>query len=101
MSEHCQFQNVLNDALRDRFVCGLSSVAIQRKLLSEAYLTLKKASDFALSMEMAEKEAKKVRSQRKLTRSPSSVSDVVNLIIRLSRVSIRKVYVINAKRWDI
>ena len=24
LSEHCQFQNFLNDALRDRFVCGLS-----------------------------------------------------------------------------
>ena len=39
------------------------SVAIQRKLLSEAELTLKKASDIALSMEMAEKEAKKLSSE--------------------------------------
>ena len=88
LSEHCQFQNFLNDALRDRFVCGLSSFVIQRKLLSEVDLALKKASNIALSMEMAEKEAKicLVRSQRKLTRSPASVPAVVNLIIRLSRV---------------
>ena len=63
LSEHCQFQNVLNDALRDRFVCGLSSVAVQRNLLSEAELTLKKASDIALSMEMAKKEAKNLSSE--------------------------------------
>ena len=60
LSEHSEFGAFLNDALRDRFVCGLSSLVIQRKLLSEADLTLKKALDIALSMEMAAEEAKKL-----------------------------------------
>ncbi|XP_028418795.1 uncharacterized protein K02A2.6-like [Dendronephthya gigantea] len=60
LSEHCEFGAFLNDALRDRFVCGLSSLVIQRKLLSEADLTLKKALDVALSMEMAAEEAKRL-----------------------------------------
>ena len=34
LSEHCDFGEFLNQALRDRLVCGLSSVATQRKLLA-------------------------------------------------------------------
>lgn len=60
LSEQCQFGAFFNKALRDRFVCGLSSLVIQTKLLSEAKLTLKKALDIALSMEMASEEAKRL-----------------------------------------
>ena len=38
-----EFGAYLNEALRDRFVCGITSEQIQRKLLSEAGLTLDKA----------------------------------------------------------
>ena len=34
-SEHCNFEAFYDHALRDRFVCGLSSDAIRRALLSE------------------------------------------------------------------
>ena len=43
----CEFEAYLEEALRDRFVCGLSSEAIQRRLLSEPKLTLAKAMEFA------------------------------------------------------
>lgn len=33
LSEHCQFGTTLNDALRDRLVCGLSDEQLQRRLL--------------------------------------------------------------------
>ncbi|XP_021348220.1 uncharacterized protein LOC110447094 [Mizuhopecten yessoensis] len=61
LSEHCNFEAFLNDALQDRFVCGLASTATQRILLSEAELTLKKAVDIAVSMEMADCESRKLK----------------------------------------
>ena len=33
----CQFGNHLNEALRDRFVCGLRSKETQKKLLTEEH----------------------------------------------------------------
>ena len=42
-------------------MCGLSSVATQRKLLAEDNLDLKKAMDVAISMELAENEARKLK----------------------------------------
>ncbi|XP_060073916.1 uncharacterized protein K02A2.6-like [Ylistrum balloti] len=55
---------VMNDALRDRFVSGLSSIPTQRKLLTEATLTMTKAREIAVSMEMAENEARKLKGDR-------------------------------------
>lgn len=57
LSEHCEFGMVLNDTIRDRLVCGLSNESIQKRLLSEANLTLKKAIEISTSMEMASREA--------------------------------------------
>ena len=39
----CEFETFLEDALRDRLLCGLKSVQIQKKLLAERDLTFKKA----------------------------------------------------------
>ena len=39
----CKFGDYLNEALRDRFVCGLRSKSTQERLLSEVDLTLTKA----------------------------------------------------------
>ncbi|XP_069122221.1 uncharacterized protein [Argopecten irradians] len=61
LSEHCEFGTFLDDALRDRFVSGLSSIPTQRKLLTEATLTMSKAKEIAVSMEMAENEARKLK----------------------------------------
>ena len=52
----CEFGTFLEDALRDRLFCGLKSVQIQKKLLAERDLTLKKAFETAQSMELANKE---------------------------------------------
>ncbi|KAK0144661.1 Gag polyprotein [Merluccius polli] len=58
LTEHCEFKNdALNDAIRDRLVCGLRNEAIQRKLLTESNLTLTRAIEISVSMEMAAKEA--------------------------------------------
>lgn len=60
MTEHCQFGPFLDEALKDRFVCGLKSTTITKKLLAEDP-TLQKAVDIALSMEAAEKQAQELR----------------------------------------
>ncbi|XP_060070306.1 uncharacterized protein LOC132550276 [Ylistrum balloti] len=64
LSEHCEFGAFLDDALRDRFVSCLSSIPTQRKLLTEATLTMTKAREIAVSMEMAENEARKLKGDR-------------------------------------
>ena len=57
MSEHCEFRGYLEDALRDRFVCGLKDPNIQKKLLSTKDLSLRKALETANAMETAIKDA--------------------------------------------
>ena len=54
----CEFKTFLGEALRDKFVCGLSSEGIQRRLLIEASLTLEKAFELAQGMESAAADAK-------------------------------------------
>lgn len=60
LSEHCEFGTVLNDTIRDRFVCGLCSKTIQKRLLCESNLTLEQAIEISVSMEMAAKEAQEL-----------------------------------------
>lgn len=43
LSIRCEFGAFLNEALRDRFVCGMWSEAIQKKLLAEDGLTVARA----------------------------------------------------------
>lgn len=58
---HCAYGTHLNEALRDRLVCGLRNVAIQKRLLSEADLTLETATRLALGMESAERNAQSLK----------------------------------------
>ena len=55
LSEHCKFANTFDDMLRDRLVCGIRDARIQRRLLAEPDLTLKKAFDLAQASETADK----------------------------------------------
>ena len=57
LSAHCEFGTFLDEALRDRFVCGLRRESIQRKLLGEKTLDLSKALHIAQSMEKEEKKS--------------------------------------------
>ena len=60
-SEHCAFGTFLEEALRDRFVCGLKSKQTQKRLLAEKSLTWKTAVEIALAMEVADKQANTFR----------------------------------------
>ena len=55
------FKAYLEEALRDRLVCGLLSETIQRALLAEADLTLQRAFEVAQSMETAHKNAQSLK----------------------------------------
>ena len=61
LSTHCDFAEFLDSALRDRLVCGIRSESAQKRLLSEADLTLKKAMELAQGMEAADKNAKSLK----------------------------------------
>ena len=56
LSENCEFGTNLNELLRDRIVCGTSDTKIQRRLLAEPKLTLKRALDLAIAIETSEKD---------------------------------------------
>ena len=55
---HCKFGTYLEEALRDRFVCGLRNEAMQRRLLAETDLTLTKAMELTQSMEAADRNSR-------------------------------------------
>jgi len=55
LSKHCNFGDHLEEMLRDRLVCGVNDVKIQRRLLAEVDLTYRKAREIAVKMELASK----------------------------------------------
>ena len=57
LAARCSFGNHLDEALRDRIVCGLSSEAVRKRLLTEKDLNLAKTIEIAQSMETAQKDA--------------------------------------------
>ena len=61
LATHCQFAGYLDEALRDHFVCGIRSEAIQRSLLTEKDLTLVCAIKVAQGMEAAKNNAKSLK----------------------------------------
>ena len=57
----CNFGIFLQEALRDKFICGLKNENIQRRLLTENNISLEEAYKKALGLESAEIEQKEVR----------------------------------------
>ena len=65
LTERCEFKDYLEEALRDRLVCGLRNEAVQRRLLSEKDLKLQTAYDIAVSMETASRQASELQASSK------------------------------------
>ena len=61
LTEHCDFRDNLEEALRDRLVCGIVSIPIQKRLLAEKDLTLQKTMEIAQGMEAAMKQSSELR----------------------------------------
>lgn len=66
LAEHCEFNDVVNDTIRDRLVCGLRSEAAQKRLLTESALTLGKAIEISVSIELATKKAHQLSTSGKV-----------------------------------
>ena len=62
LAKDCNFGAFLEEALRDRFVCGLVSESTRRRLLLEKELTLVKACEIVVAMEAADKDAATMQS---------------------------------------
>ena len=60
-AEHCDFQNKLDETIRDRLVCGLRNETIQKRLLAEKNLILATAIEIAQGMEAATKQTSELR----------------------------------------
>ena len=76
MTEYCEFKDYLEQALRDRFVSGIKSAAIQRKLLSQEGLDLAKALSIAQSMEAAEAQSSQLRQVTGFSSQPLGEKEV-------------------------
>ena len=63
LATHCKFGDYLNDALRDRLVCGLRNEETQCKLLAEDGLTLEQALKMASTLETAESQAQQLKTK--------------------------------------
>ncbi|XP_061878364.1 uncharacterized protein K02A2.6-like [Entelurus aequoreus] len=66
LSEHCEFGAYLQDALRDRLVCGLNSESIKKRLLTEKDLTYQRAVELAVSIETVARESQQLSSSQKV-----------------------------------
>ncbi|XP_023245552.1 uncharacterized protein K02A2.6-like [Copidosoma floridanum] len=63
LSKECNFGAGLEDYLRDQFVWGIASEAIQKRLLGEKDLSYQKAYDIAQSMEAAGRDAARMQTK--------------------------------------
>ena len=66
LATHCECGLYLSEALRDRFVYGIRNEGTQKRLLTEANLTLEKAIEVATSAVAAEKSAEQLRGAEQL-----------------------------------
>ena len=77
LSEHCKFGTLLEHALRDKFVCGLTSTTIRKKLLTVKELAFQKALEISCAMKEAEKQAKLITNEfSQLNRVTQNVGDL-------------------------
>ena len=76
LAEKCKFEGYLDEALCDHLICSLLSEVIQRRLLGEEELSLKKALEITYGIEITNQKARKIH-----TSVESKVSDNIMLIL--------------------
>ena len=98
LSAHCNFGSSLNDMLQERLVCGINNDQMQKRLLSEPKLTLKKATAILQSMELAAENVRQLQGVTP-TQEASEVHKVGHLF--LTPVKGQRLPVIGVGRWGI
>ena len=82
LTEHCEFKvDYVEEAIRDRLVCGLKNEAIQQKLLTKRELTLTTAYNIAHGMETAIKEASKLQASARADESAAVTATDVHQVV--------------------
>ena len=78
LSEHCRYGETLDEMLRDRIVCGIADCRLQRRLLVEPDLTLKKTIELAQAQKTEDQGAQQLQQKQpqseqliNLTKSPA------------------------------
>ena len=61
IAQFCDYKTMLDEMIRDRVVCGLSKAHIQKRLLAEPDLDLKKTIELAVGMETAEQNVRDIQ----------------------------------------
>ena len=64
LADNCNFGDFLDQALRDKLVCGLTNEHVKKRLLTEVELTFQRAHDLAVSMEVAQKDTNELARSR-------------------------------------
>ena len=82
---HCQFGGYLDEALRDRFVCGLRSESVQKKLLTKADLSFQEAIRIAQASEQAEAMARQLQGQ-----GSASIPQAPEIPLEVGQLSIQR-----------
>ena len=68
LAAECEFTD-LDDQLRDRIVCGINDAEMQRQMLRETTLNLKKAISIATTTEATERQVSQLVTAQKASRS--------------------------------
>ena len=61
ITEHCSFGDTLDDMLRDRIVCRINDIVLQRQLLAEPDLTYQTAFKMVQAWETAESNSRELQ----------------------------------------
>ena len=77
LAGYCEFEEELNDHLRDRLVCGVAEERIKRRLFTEPTLTFQRALEIARNMETANKNVAAVTSSGSLTATSTAIAHKV------------------------
>ena len=102
VATYCEFEGTLEEALCDRFVCGLRNEATQRKLLTEHDLTYHEALEIAKGMEAADSNTISLKtwepSVNKVLHRASLTAVVKQAIFKISAVSRMHIVMLAARR---
>uniref|UniRef100_A0A803JEW5 Gypsy retrotransposon integrase-like protein 1 n=1 Tax=Xenopus tropicalis TaxID=8364 RepID=A0A803JEW5_XENTR len=82
LSASCEFGTFLDQALRDKFVCGLHDEFYLHKLLNEADLTFKSACNIALAIELTRSDSQQFKEQ-----NSSSFTDIPKITTESKPIS--------------
>ena len=77
LSIHCKFGTFLNEAIRDKFVCGITSDTIRKRLSSKRDLDLQKAIELAKGLEEAENQSKIISSEQQQTLTQENAYKII------------------------